>query len=258
MSEKQRRVLERNTRKTYAQIVGHVRDAIFSGELRPGDRLPPETDLARRLGVSRPTVREALKVLEAQDVLQSSTGPTGGTFVRALDTTLVANHLKDYIRLLLDVEELTLEELYAAREAIEIPAAGLAALRRTETDLAAMKAVIESDGLKDSNALFSDISFHRAVVAASKNRMLSLFISSAHAAAGTLADRYVLPEAKQSSQRDHKLIYDAIRQGDQALASSRMKEHLSFAHTVYRKAIPKKGAQRVVDTFWTNTSARSG
>jgi DNA-binding FadR family transcriptional regulator len=71
----------RKARKSYEQIIAHVRGEISSGELRPGDRLPPETDLARSLGVSRPTVREALKVLEALNVLESSTGPTGGTFV---------------------------------------------------------------------------------------------------------------------------------------------------------------------------------
>ena len=74
----------RRGHKTYQQIIMHIRGAISSGELRPGDRLPPETELARSLGVSRPTVREALKVLEALNLLESSTGPTGGTFVRTL------------------------------------------------------------------------------------------------------------------------------------------------------------------------------
>lgn len=68
----------RKARKSYEQIITYIRGEISSGELRPGDRLPPETDLARSLGVSRPTVREALKVLEALNVLESSTGPTGG------------------------------------------------------------------------------------------------------------------------------------------------------------------------------------
>ena len=85
----------RRSRKTYEQIIMHIRDAISSGELRPGDRLPPETELARSLGVSRPTVREALKVLEALNLLESSTGPTGGTFVKTLGGAGVADNLKD-------------------------------------------------------------------------------------------------------------------------------------------------------------------
>jgi GntR family transcriptional repressor for pyruvate dehydrogenase complex len=64
--------------KTYKRIIAHIREAISSGELRAGDRPPPETELASKLGVSRPTVREALKALETQNVLSSSTDPTGG------------------------------------------------------------------------------------------------------------------------------------------------------------------------------------
>src|SRR5919106_2788290 len=133
----------RKAGKTYERIIQHIRGEISSKKLRPGDRLPPETDLARSLGVSRPTVREALKVLEALNVLESSTGPTGGTFVKSLDEIGVAEYLTDSITLLLDTDELTLEELWSAREAIEILSVGMAAARRTEQDLAIMRRLIE-------------------------------------------------------------------------------------------------------------------
>ena len=113
---------ERNAEGTQDLRADHrlyTRRRSLPGSCVPGDRLPPETDLARSLGVSRPTVREALKVLEALNVLESSTGPTGGTFVRSLDGAGVAEYLTDSITLLLDMDELTLEELWAAREAIE-------------------------------------------------------------------------------------------------------------------------------------------
>ena len=105
----------RKSGKAYERIITHIRGEISSRSLRPGDRLPPETDLARSLGVSRPTVREALKVLESQNVLRSSTGPTGGTFIEAIDGAGVAEYLTDSISLLIDVGELTLEELCGAR-----------------------------------------------------------------------------------------------------------------------------------------------
>src|ERR671912_2993823 len=95
----------RKARKSYEQIIAYIRGEISSKKLRPGDRLPPEADLARSLGVSRPTVREALKVLESQNVLRSSTGPTGGTFVGAINGAGGAEYLKDSISLLLDVDE---------------------------------------------------------------------------------------------------------------------------------------------------------
>ena len=201
--------------------------------------MPTETELAASLGVSRPTVREALKVLEAMKVLESSTGPTGGTFVRPLNGVGVAEHLAESIGLLLDLDALTLEELHAAREAIEVPAAGMAALRRTPDDLATMKETIESDNLKDSHSLVADVSFHRAVAAASGNRMLSVFMGSVHLTVGRLAERYVMPETKQISQKHHQLIFEAIAAGDEELARSRMREHLKLAGKVYREAIPR-------------------
>jgi GntR family transcriptional repressor for pyruvate dehydrogenase complex len=231
----------RKANKTYQRIIMYIRGAISSGKLRSGDRLPPETELARRLGVSRPTVREALKVLEALNVLESSTGPTGGTFVRPLSGVGVADSLKDSITLLLDVDELTLEELWAAREAIEMPTVEMAALRRTERDLATMRHTIESDEYKDFDDYFPDITFHRAIADASENRLMSLFMLSIHLTLRTLAERYVLPEAKDLSQDQHRLIYEAIFVRNAALAKERMEEHLKMAYGVYRQAVPKKG-----------------
>src|SRR5918911_3829131 len=199
----------RKAGKTYERIIQHIRGEISSKKLRPGDRLQPEADLARSLGVSRPTVREALKVLESQNVLRSSTGPTGGTFVKAIDRAGVAEYLRDSISLLLDVDELTLEELWAAREVIDVPAAELAAVRRTEQDMFVIKKTVEMDELKEGVSIVSDTSFHRAIAEASKNRMLSLFASSIHMTMRTLAERYilpdnVLPEVKRISQEQHR------------------------------------------------------
>jgi GntR family transcriptional regulator, transcriptional repressor for pyruvate dehydrogenase complex len=227
----------RRVYKTYEQIVRHIREAISTGELRAGDKLPPEPELAHQFGVSRPTVREALKVLEALNVLESSTGPRGGTFVKQLDSLAVAKHLKESLTLLLDVNGVTLEELYEARYAIEIRTARRAAERRTDADLEALSRIIEEDNLKDSDSIISDISFHRAVAEASKNRMLSLFISSIHMIVRSLAERCIMPEAKQISQRQHQAIYQAILQQDGSLAEERMREHMRFASEVYRRAI---------------------
>lgn len=230
----------RKSRKTYQQIIMHIRGAISSGELRPGDRLPPETELARSLGVSRPTVREALKVLEALNLLESSTGPTGGTFVRTFSGAGAADSLKDSITLLLDVDELTLEELWMAREAIETRVVEIAAARRTVRDLATMQSTIESDEYRKFDDYFPDITFHRAIADASGNRLFSLFMLSIHLTLRTLAERYVLPpESKQVSQDQHRLIYEAILDQDATLAKTRMEEHLRMAYEVYRQAVPK-------------------
>lgn len=235
----------RKASKAYERIIKHIRGEISSRKLRPGDKLPPETDLARSLGVSRPTVREALKVLESQNVLRSSTGPTGGTFVEAIDGAGVAEYLTDSISLLLDVDELTLEELWDAREVTDVPAAELAAARRTEQDMFVIEKTVEMDELKEGVAIVSDISFHRAVAEASKNRMLSLFAGSIHMTLRTLAERYVipenvLPEVKRISQQQHRLICEAISDQDGVTVAARMREHLELSYRVYKQAMPKE------------------
>ena len=102
-----------------------------------------------------------------------------------------------------------------------------------------MRRIIESDEDKDFEAYFPDITFHRAIASASKNRLLSLFMLSIRMTISTLAERYVLPEAKQVSQDQHRLIYEAILDQDEALARMRMKEHLQMAYEVYRKAVSR-------------------
>lgn len=234
----------RKAGKTYERIIQHIRGEISARKLRPGDRLQPEADLARSLGVSRPTVREALKVLESQNVLRSSTGPTGGTFVGAINGAGVAEYLTDSISLLLDVDELTLEELWEAREITDVPAAELAAHRRTEQDRFVIEKTVEMDELKEGVAIISDISFHTAIAEASKNRMLSLFAGTIHMSLKTLAERYVIPEdvlteVKRTSQQQHRLICEAISEQDGTLAASRMREHLQLSFGVYERAMPR-------------------
>src|SRR3712207_5742397 len=141
--------------KAYKRIIGHIRGKISSRTLRPGDRLPPESDLARSLGVSRPTVREALKALESQNVLRSSTGPTGGPLVEAIDGSGVAVYLTDALSLLLDEDELTLEQVWQAGQITDVPAAELAALRRTEQDMFVIEKTREMDERKVGVAVVS-------------------------------------------------------------------------------------------------------
>ena len=251
--------VSKKNHKTYKQIVDHIRTAISSMKLKPGDRLPPETELAKNLGVSRPTVREALKVLEALNILRSSTGPKGGTFVRDITGLEVADYLKDSISLLLDVDELSLQELWAARETIDVPAAGMAAARRTEHDLFVIEQTIEADELKRGDNIVSDISFHRAVAEASKNRMLSLFMSSIYMTLRSLSENYILPgdmlqEVKRTSQEAHRRIYEAIVAQDEALARDRMREHLRLAYGAYEKAVPRRRAEHTPEEHPTEGS----
>ena len=110
-----------------------------------------------------------------------------------------------------------------------------------------MRRIIESDEYKDFDSYFPDITFHRTIANASGNRLLTLFMLSIHMTIMTLAERYVLPEAKRISQDQHRLLYEAILDKDEALAEMRMKEHLQTAYEVYRQAVPKREADPTSD-----------
>src|SRR5207302_10359861 len=119
-------------RKPHEQVADQLPDLIVSGELERGERLPNETVLAREFGVSRATVREALRLLTAQSLIRTAKGAGGGTYVTLPTVDHVSQFLNSALNLLTAADHVTLEELLEAREALEVPAARLAARRRSE------------------------------------------------------------------------------------------------------------------------------
>src|SRR6188768_3523579 len=147
-------------------VVQHVRALIERGELKPGDRLPPERELAVQLGVSRPSVRAGLRSLAAIGVLQTRHG--AGTFITDGPPTLGSEPLS----FLAALHGFTRDEMFEARRILEVEAAGLAAERATSEHLATLSE--EVAGLfanRDNPHLFlvHDINFHRAVADSAKN-----------------------------------------------------------------------------------------
>jgi DNA-binding FadR family transcriptional regulator len=123
----------------YERVAGELRRMIVEGELRPGDRLPAEGELTARMGVSRGTLREALRVLSSQKLLTSARGVNGGTFVAEPSTDDVVAHLETSLTLL-SRSVVSVTNLLEMRAQLEVPAAELAARRRTEEDLRRLEA----------------------------------------------------------------------------------------------------------------------
>ena len=121
----------RRVRKAYEQVADQLRELIMTGELAPGERLPNEALLAREFGVSRATVREALRVLAAQNLLRTAKGAGGGSYVTLPTVDHISEFLRSNINLLTESRDVTLDELIEARELLEVPAARLAAARRS-------------------------------------------------------------------------------------------------------------------------------
>src|SRR3954471_10269390 len=147
-------------------VVRHVRGLIERGELRPGDRLPPERELAVQLGVSRPSVRAGLRSLAAIGVLQTRHG--AGTFITDGPPTLDSESLS----FLAALHGFSRDEMFEARRALEVGVAGMAASRAKPHDVAAISDEVTSMFAALENPqkfLVHDIRFHRAVAAASGN-----------------------------------------------------------------------------------------
>ena len=127
----------------YQQVADQLRSLILSGELGPGDRLPVESEMSTTFGVSRSTVREALRSLSAQNLVYTSRGVTGGTFIADASPPVLSASLETGLSLLNGAEAITLAELLEAREMFEVPATRLAARRRTD---AASRCTARGDG----------------------------------------------------------------------------------------------------------------
>src|SRR6516165_5409517 len=124
--------------KTSELIADLLRRQIVRGEVKPGAKLPPETQLMEQFGVSRPTIREAFRILETERLIVVRAGSRGGAQVVAPDLTVAAR----YFGLLLQLQGATIADVYEARKIAEPACAGMLALRRTEQDIADLAAVV--------------------------------------------------------------------------------------------------------------------
>ena len=133
--QRTRAMTQHDTNPAYSRVANELRRLILDGELIPGERLPVEADLAERFGVSRSTVREALRSLTTQNLAVTVRGVSGGTFVSRPDPDQVSDSLTTGLGFLTVAEELTVAELMQARELLEVPAASSAARNRTAEQL---------------------------------------------------------------------------------------------------------------------------
>ena len=214
---------------TSEEVITQLREMIHRGELRPGDRLPPERDLAKLLGVSRPTLRAGIRSLAAVGVLQSRQG--AGTFVVKADgpPSLDSNPL----RLMASLHGFTSAEMFEARQSLEMAVAGLAAERATSEQMATMAEEIA--GMYASldepeQFLVHDMRFHQTVAAASGNRILTSLMNMVATILFDVRSKTVkrAKDLKESAEM-HRKIYRAIRERNSEAARDRMRDHLMLA-----------------------------
>jgi GntR family transcriptional regulator, transcriptional repressor for pyruvate dehydrogenase complex len=203
-------------------VIAQIRQAIMSGRFRKGDRLPTEREMARQFGVSRVTVRDALRALEASGLIEIRVGGQGGPYVREPDTALLTESLRTHFHL----QGTTFAELAEARLALETTAARLAAERATADNLAEMRAAIDEPG-PDGTATQS-VDFHMALVRAAHNSaLLTMFLATQSLLAEAFDTLHASqPDMAGVARRVHTELYQAIARHDAETAVRLMRDHL--------------------------------
>jgi DNA-binding FadR family transcriptional regulator len=222
-----------------ARAADAVRDQLLeliqSGQLPPGTKLPPEHELARRFAVSRPVVREGLGALRAAGVLDSRSG--SGTFVKASQPTGALLLLGRY----------TPEQLHEVRCHLEVPGAGLAALRRTDEHLRRLTEIVEhhSGGTDVTEWVQDDLAFHVTLAEATGNELHARLVRDLRELQreqSTMMAR-VGGGALRAPDDEHGAIVDAVQRGDEAGACDAMAAHLAAILQRWRSIDDLGGAE---------------
>lgn len=203
-----------------------IKAMITSGDLGPGDRLPPEKELGDKLGVSRNSLREAVKALEVIRVLDVRRGD--GTYVTSLEPRLLLEALSFVVDLHTDRSIL---ETFEVRRLLEPAAAGTAAVRITEEQLDRLSALVEATDSAGTieDLVQHDLEFHQGIVEASGNEYLSRLVESMQSS--TLRARIWRGITQQGAAdrtiAEHSAILEALRRRDSELASALCLTHIA-------------------------------
>lgn len=217
------------------KIILQLKQLITSGQLKPGDRLPAERHLAEKMGVGRSYVREAILKLEFYGLLRTS--PQSGTYVSGLSIQILDNLISDIIKLNKD----DFSALIEARYYIELDAVRLAAERRTEEDLAALREAkdgYESKIAQGLSAVEEDMLFHIKIAEATKNSVISsmMIVLIPDLIKNIIENNICGSDRSKIALNEHHAIFKAIEDRDIDAAENAMAAHLDEVLQVARTA----------------------
>jgi DNA-binding FadR family transcriptional regulator len=209
-------------------IVEKIRDLMRDGQLTPGDRLPPERELCERFGVSRVTMREALRMLESAGLVDIRVGARGGAFVTAPTSNRVGEGLAD----LLTLSVISATDVTEVRMILEVGIVPLVCERATEEDLARLEKICEraEEALQSGDyTMDMSLEFHTAVAQATHNPALEMLVESFRGPILMSLEeaREAAPEMGGLGTKEHEQFIDAVRRRDPETASRVMREHLT-------------------------------
>jgi len=220
----------------YQVLADELRADITSGRLQPGVRLPPEPELCVRTGVGRSTVREALRLLASQHLIVTTRGVTGGSFVAHPDAEQLSEALSTGLTLLTNAAEVGLADLLELRRALEIPAAALAAVHRTDEQLAEIRAALFDPDLDGFDVMMkAHAVFHAAVARATGNPLYELFTSPLYRVSyGEAVTDSLLGEYWRRIDADHRDLLRFLVERDAEAAAAAARRHLDYIAEISR------------------------
>ena len=206
------------------EIIARLLTLIKERELQPGEKLPPERELAARLGVSRPSLREALRALSVMNVIEMRQGD--GTYVSSLEPELLVEHL-DFV---LSIDDSTFLQLFETRKIVEAGIMALAAQRITSEELEALEACLQkSREYVNDHEMFlqTDLELHERITRAARNPFLTRFMASLSQLSIASRSRTVaIPGVREETVEAHRKIVEALKARDPEAARQAMLEHL--------------------------------
>lgn len=213
------------------QVEETIKAAILSGDLKSGEALPPEAELARQFNVSRSTLREALRSLSAQSLITKVPGAGGGNFVQSVDHHSLGTVVIESVDNLLALGSIDFDEVAEVRQQLEVPSVRMAATNRSEADLDQLKAIVEkqkSATVDDPSIPDLDREFHTLIAKASGNRVLASFVAALHHATEPVHYLDLSPEVGRETVKQHQAIVRAVETNDPESGERAIVEHLTY------------------------------
>jgi len=223
--------------RVFMQILDYCKNLMAQGQLKAGDRLLPERGLSERLGVSRASLREALRTMEMLGLL--SVIPGHGTYIQSPNLQFLAT----FFGLAFSIRPAILEDVFEVRIMLDCEAARLASKRSSQEELASIKSALDRmprNPTETDMGAQADIDFHSAVVKASKNDLLLLL----YEAVEDLLERShyegraaicKINGALDLVARSHEVVFEAISIRDEKLAEKRMRDHFMVLPSLFQK-----------------------
>lgn len=230
-------------RKLYQEVLDRLMQRIESGEIQPGDQLPPERELMDQYGVGRPAIREALQSLERSGIVEISHGERARVVVPTADDLI--RQMASGARYLLNTQPDTLEHLKQARIFLEAGVARMAAQNATPQDVAVLRRRIEDQRAALAQLeqfLNCDMAFHREIARISGNPIFPAIVEAIFRWGSDYYEPLVrAPGAEQLTLVEHGQLVDAIEAHDADAAESALRAHLTRSNELYTRLERERG-----------------